>query len=161
MKILVRTGLALAMFLALAVPTSLASAAVSDTVRIRVPLDGNTWNPCALENTGEYVALDGTVQEVWHTVIDGNGGAHVSAHLNIQGGSGVGLTSGKKYRFSATGLMNQSVKVGETYSYLFEWRVVGPGHGNNYFIREEHGHYTVNANGEVTAVFDRFHEECR
>jgi hypothetical protein len=51
-------------------------------------------------------------------------------------------------------------KVGYEYTYVNNFRIIGQGPGNNYLIHNNF-HYTINANGELTAWVDNFSAECK
>ena len=85
----------------------------------------------------------------------------MTTHNQPQGVMGVGLTSGDLY--VGTGVTR------ETFNNIFlpfedtfvnNFRIIGQGSGNNYLLHEN-VHFTINANGDVTATVDNFSFECR
>ena len=132
------------------------------TTNVKYPVEWHEWVPCAMGGAGEMIVLNGVMHEVYHVTIDGNGGFHAKVHSQPQRLSGTGLTSGDKYQ--ATGVTqyqeNFNGKVGETYTYVNNYRMIGQGPGNNLLIHYN-VHITVNANGDVTAVVDNYKWECK
>jgi hypothetical protein len=117
--------------------------------------------PCANGGQGEDVFLSGRLHSVFHTSLDGNGGAHVVVVRNPQGISGTGLTTGAKYRGvggSPEDVFN--VRVGEVHTSVLNIRIIGQGPGNNFTIHEN-AHTTVLADGRVTSFHDNLSIECR
>jgi len=129
-----------------------------------VPISIDVFVPCALNGAGETVSLSGELHTLFFFTHDGTGSLHVVVENNPQGVSGTGLTSGDKYQ--GTGVTRSDFYVGlpsftpfiETF--VNNFRIIGEGTGNNLLIHETL-HITVNANGEVTALFDNFSAECR
>ena len=109
---------------------------------------------------GEEVHLTGKINQVFHSTLDGAGGAHVKVHINDQGISGTGLTTGDKYQ--RTGAINSeiNVKVGTAHTTVDTLNLIGQGNGNNLLIRLMQ-HITVNANGIVTAELENVSIECK
>ena len=118
------------------------------------------WVPCAADGAGEYVELSGYIHWVYHYMIDANGGRHGKYHHQYQNLSGVGLTTGDKYQGTGVTQRNFNWKVGETYTYVDNFRIIGQGTGNN-FLGHATYHYTINANGEMTAYVDNYSVECK
>jgi len=114
----------------------------------KIPIDSYIWNEAA----GELVHITGCGHSLTTTTADKNGGFHVHMHVNAQGYSGIGLTSGDKYQVTgATDMvMNFRPPFPSEQSGVAIMNVVGPGRGNNMQMYM-HMHITVNANGDVTA----------
>lgn len=148
---LVALGLAT---LAPAAPASAQANAV--TTNERVPLELTVFIPCVPEN----VTVTGTLHIVSHTTVNPDGSFHVVSHFNPQGVSGTGDVTGDQYR--GTGVTHQqfNLNVGQTFTFVNNFRFIGQGPGNNSTIHQN-VHTTVNANGELTTVVDNFRAECK
>ncbi len=119
--------------------------------------------PCALDGVGEVVLLDGSLMNLFHFTEDQAGGFHVKTESNPQGVSGVGLASGDSYQGTgSTGSTSMFTISGVpvTDSFVNNFRIIGQGEGNNFLIHVN-GHFTVNANGEVTVANVNFSADCR
>ena len=117
--------------------------------------------PCANGGAGEFVFLSGEIHSIVKLTINGNR-FNLEEHINFQGVSGTGLTTGDKYQ--GTDTFNHSdndslnnLQHVETITSSF--RVTGQGPGNN-FVAREVAHITFNANGDVTVFFDNFSADC-
>jgi hypothetical protein len=140
------------------------SATSASTVITNViePLDFTQFVPCADGGNGEDVHLTGTIHTVIRTTINGNK-VGIKTQSNPQGVSGVGLTSGDVYRGTGvTGETSNENVAGfpETETFINNFRIIGPGRGNNFLVHEN-GHLTVNANGTATTFIDNFSIECK
>lgn len=150
----------LVMLLAAVLIAPVGAKADTITYSISYPLDLSVFNECADGGNGEIVELSGNMHEVFHVTLDGKGGLHVKTHINPQGVSGVGLTTGAKYQGVGVTQDKLNAKTGETFTYVNNYRIIGQGPGNN-FMLHENIHFTVNANGEVTASHENFSATCR
>ena len=119
--------------------------------------------PCANDGAGEDVLLTGTLHDIIHFSVNDNH-ALIDTFSNYQGFSGVGLTSGDRYRLNGGGhaLLSFDVNDGfpESDSFITNTAIIGQGRAPNLILRD-HSHFTVNANGEVTAVHNNFTIECK
>jgi hypothetical protein len=139
------------------------ASAIAFTINQDFPIAIDTFVPCANGGAGEVVALSGTIHEVFHVTINSNGGATIKILDNPQGVSGVGLTTGAKYRGTGVtqdifSLSGNNGQYSETF--INNFRVVGQGPGNNFLVHETF-HITFNANGELTASVDNISTTCR
>lgn len=131
---------------------------------IKTDMSTHVWIPCALDGTGEYVLLEGTLHIVANVFWDNAGNLHVTGHSQPQGVKGVGLTSGDKY--IGTGVTRYNYIFGSVgfpiyiETYINNFRIIGEGNGNNYLIHQNL-HMTINANGEVTAYVDNYEADCK
>jgi hypothetical protein len=163
-----RTPIPLVALLALCLATAggppgpaLAEAGVT-TTNVSFPLGYGVWVPCAAGGAGEVVELDGTLHSVYHVTFDSAGGLHVHSHFNSQDVSGVGLSSGNRYRsgeasdseFNANG-----VQLALELSFEHQLNLIGQGTAPNLRLRE-HEHLTVNADGSVTALSAEVVADC-
>ena len=151
--------LALTVLFALTVSPAMAEA-TTYRENYKIPLNMYVWIPCAADGAGEWVALSGRLHVLFHYTFDGNGGFHYKAHYQPQGISGLGQTTGDKYQGTGVTQYQDNGKVGYEYTYVNNFRIIGQGPGNNYLIHNNF-HYTINANGELTAWVDNFSAECK
>lgn len=114
--------------------------------------------PCA----GESVILQGRLHMLTHYTVTGN---NVVSYVSYQsqGISGVGSVSGDKYR--STGVTQEVFKGSfknnqYTATSINNFRIIGQGPGNNYTVHSVL-HVTFNANGTVTAKFDKAMIDCK
>lgn len=116
--------------------------------------------PCANNGAGEVVRFSGPLHVLFTTTLDNNGGYHATTHLQPMGIGGYGLTTGTRYR--ATGVTRETfnASVGSNYTFVNNFRMVGQRPGNDWIVQWR-THYTVNANGTLTANFDNFTADCR
>jgi hypothetical protein len=146
----------------LASDSVVASGAFTVITNIIEPLDFTQFVPCADGGAGEDVQLSGTLHTVIRTTINGNK-VGIKTHSNPQGVSGTGLSSGDHYQ--GTGVTQETSNehsggLPETETFINNFRIVGPGRGNNLLVHEN-AHFTVNANGTVTSFVDNFSIECK
>jgi hypothetical protein len=139
-----------------------ATRAFTVITNISEPLDFTQFVPCADEGAGEDVHLTGTLHTVIRTTINSNK-VGIKTLSNPQGVSGVGLTTGDKYRGTGVTQETSNEHTGglpETETFINNFRILGPGRGNNLLVHEN-AHFTVNANGTVTSFIDNFSIECK
>jgi hypothetical protein len=134
--------------------------AVTFTESVKLPADITVDIPCANGGAGELVTLSGNLHALFHVTEDGKGGLHVKSHVQPQGLTGLGGTTGAKYQATGVTQDQQNVKVGQTYTYVNNFRIIGQGPGNNFLVHQN-VHVTVNANGQITAEVDIFRAECK
>ena len=130
------------------------------TDNVRVPVEIIVFVPCAAGGMGEEVVLRGTLHLLFRTTIDNRGGFHSKFHAQPQGLSGVGLTTGDRYRGTGVTQDKFNGRVGSTFTFVNNFNIIGQGPGNNAMIHQNF-HVTVNARGQVTAVVDNFRATCR
>ncbi len=155
----VSLAVTLGLIAVLAVVPALAKA-TTFTDNVRVPTDLFVFVPCAANGAGEFVYLTGPLHILFVTTIDDQGGFHSKYHFQPQGISGTGLTTGDKYQ--ATGVTQGTFtgKVGFEETDVNNFKIIGQGPGNNFLVHENF-HFTVNANGQVTAFVDNFSVKCK
>lgn len=134
-------------------------AATTFTENIKIPTVIGVFVDCANGGAGELVILEGDLHVLTH-VTENKNGFHVKTHFQPQGISGTGDVTGDKYQ--ATGVTQDQFNLGpgETYTAINNFRIIGQGPGNNFLVHSVF-HYTVNANGELTVVVDKFSAECK
>jgi hypothetical protein len=62
-----------------------------------VPFFYSDFVPCAAGGQGEWVTVEGAMHEHWTFHTDASGTSHASAHMNPQGLTGTGWTTGDRY----------------------------------------------------------------
>jgi hypothetical protein len=129
-----------------------------------VPIDGVIDNPC----TGELVSYQGTVHVVSTITQDEGGNLHFQGHTNLVGGEGVGLTSGAEYvvrerssfHSNRHDFESDQAPANFTQVYTLQFTREGSPTAEDDFLVNTFIQFTQNANGEVTAVVDKFEEVC-
>lgn len=125
------------------------------------PLDFYVYVSCAAGGLGEYVRLTGNLHALYHFTVSNSGNFTFKGHFQPQGVSGTGYTTGGKYQ--GTGVtqdMTHFGRVGEVFSYVNNFRVIGQGPGNNFLVHQTF-HFTINPNGSLTSFVDGFKAECK
>ena len=148
-KIAIIGLLAVMLMLAFALP---AQAEVLQNDKVPV-----TW-PVIIPCSGEFVELEGYMHIKYAVTADGAGGFHVITSSQPMGLQGVG-DFGNKYNGVGGTRWTQNMKVGEVYTYVNVYRMVGAGKAPTWSVHETY-HYTINANGEITAQFDHLKTYC-
>jgi hypothetical protein len=158
----VRRVVLIVFLLLLLLPGTIFAQAFVDHTRIDDTVDFAEFVPCAADGAGEWVVLSGDLHVFFHTTADVDGGVHSTYQFNPQGVIGIGQTTGDVYRGTGVSRGSLFVKEGEirTETENEVFMLIGPGAGNNFLV---HGilHYTVNANGDVTAFVDNYTVECK
>jgi len=144
--------------LAFAIAPTHAAVEVNDKSDISL----SVFVPCAAEGAGEVVDLSGPLHTLLSFTINGNK-VSTDAHLQPQGISGFGETTGAKYH--ATGVTQESftasLQNGQANStFVNNFRIIGQGPGNNLLVHET-AHITIDADGTVTVTHDNFSIDCR
>jgi hypothetical protein len=117
-----------------------------------IPLDGIRSGDC----TGEDVELSGTIHLVSQLQSDGS----EVGHINYQGVSGVGLTSGTTYRASSVDNFRLAAPFPSDITSVRSLRLISPGPEDDLLVRFLF-HITVNANGEITAEVEDVNIKCK
>jgi len=155
--------LLLSIFAVAAVSATAAGAGGNGAGRGAFPFDGQVFVPCANGGAGEFVDVSGSLNFVFHSFFDNAGGQHLQLKSNLQGVSGVGLTTGAKYQMSDSEVFVFNVDADDApneTTTVSNMRIIGQGTGNNSVLHET-AHFTVNANGDVTAQHDNFSVDCK
>ena len=105
---------------------------------------------CENGQSSELIELEGQIFERFTVMLDPSGGFHASYHTMPVGLQGVGVVSGEQYRVKEQdhGAFTQTL-TGLVGSYRQAVRLVGRASGRS-FSMIVRGHYTINANGEIT-----------
>jgi hypothetical protein len=135
--------------------------ASTSTDNIVIPLDFVVFVSCANGGQGEFVQLSGSLHILYHLTISSSGIVSFKDHFQPMSVSGTGLTTGAAYH--GTGVTqdhNYFGQVGQTVSFIDNYRIIGQGPGNNFTLHENF-HVTVNANGTVTTFVDNISADCK
>lgn len=144
--------------LALIQPPTLSAA----TTSVQMPFSQVNVVPCAAGGAGESVLLSGTLHVVSGVTLDNAGGVHLTIHFQPQGATGVGLTTGDVYQANGLTRQGQNVNSGGlplTLSFVNNFRLVGPGPGNNLQVHQV-THITINENGLITSIVTQSNTTC-
>src|SRR5919112_5060673 len=144
--LLALSGLAVAL-----VWLSLVSSPLWAATSTTIPLEGIRSGDC----TGEDVELSGTIHLVSQLQPDGS----EVGHVNYQGVSGVGLTSGTTYRASSVDSFRLAAPFPSDITSVRSLRLISPGPDDDLLVKFLF-HITVNANGEITAEVEDVDSEC-
>jgi hypothetical protein len=141
---------------------STAQASAETTTNESIPLEGFVvYIPCANGGLGEWVPLEGSLHVLTTFTLNANGYSG-KYHFQPQGASGVGSSTGDRYR--ATGVTQGTFAAhaggGFTSTDVNNFRIIGPGRGNNLLVHWVF-HFTVNANGELTASVSHSTADCK
>jgi hypothetical protein len=131
---------------------SLLSAPLWAATSTTIPLDVIRSGDC----TGEDVDLSGTIHLVSQTQRDGS----EVGHFNWQNVSGVGLTSGTKYRASTVDTFRLEAPFPSDIHSVRSLHLIGQGAEDNLLVKFLF-HITVDANGEIRASIDDVSIQCR
>jgi hypothetical protein len=105
--------------------------------------------------TAEDIEISGTIHVLNETQADGS----LIGHFNYQNVSGVGLTSGNRYRVSALDHIRLAAPFPADITSISSFRLIGLGSDSNLLVHVMY-HITVNANGEVTISIDDLTMQC-
>ena len=137
-------------------------AASTVTTNQQVPFAQIVFVPCANNGAGEPVLISGTLHILQHQTLSDAGNLHIKVHFQPQGASGVGLVTGDEYR--ATGVTQEELNLNGplpfTDTFINNFRIIGQGPDNNLLVHQTI-HFTINANGELTADVVNTSVECR
>jgi hypothetical protein len=125
------------------------------------PLDRYVYVSCADGGLGEFVHLTGNLHGLFHVTVSTSGTFMIKGQFQPQGVSGTGETTGTKYQ--ATGVtqdMSHFGHIGQVFTHINNFRIIGQGPGNNFLVHEVF-HITVNANGTVTSLVDGVTADCK
>jgi hypothetical protein len=141
------------------VVVSVNAAQAEVTANERVPLAFAGFVPCANGGSGEIVA--GLI-EVHNLITSTTNANNVSGKFQFQPqGSMVGAITGDTYRVTGVtqGTLNESLENGHAaLTYVNNFRLIGPGPGNNLVVREI-AHMTIDGD-EVIVKHDDLSIDC-
>jgi hypothetical protein len=156
-----RTFLSFAFLAALTFGSSSIAVAQAETTTTNdtMPISAFVGSPC----TGEAIDITGDLHVITHTTISESGGFHFTSHLNYQGVSGIGRTSGTTYRATDAGssTFNGSgdVSSANVITNEFTFELISQGPDDNFRIKGLF-HTTVDANGQTTSEVTRLEGDC-
>lgn len=143
---------------------ALCGTAYSDVVsNVTVPINQAIFIPCTNNGVGENVALNGPLHILAQVTLN-KGDAHVKFQANPQDVTGIGSVT--HYSYKATGITRDDVNIQTTNgfpaneTYINNFRIVGKGAAPSLLVHETL-HYTVNANGTITASHDNLSASCK
>jgi hypothetical protein len=105
--------------------------------------------PCAADGAGEFVLLQGALEGVVHTTIDGTGRYHIGVQLRPASVSGSGEITGDVYRLTGATHNEFSGSAAAQLTFNNEYRIVAPG-PNNSAITSFTAVCTVGADGALS-----------
>ena len=119
----------------------------------------NTYNDVLYDEcTAEDVNVIVEIKETYEFSYTDNT-YHVSIHIE-EHISGVGATTGATYHGVLNANINANVAAGVTYNYHEKYKLVTQDPNNNYNINYD-GHFTINANGELTSSRNNYSITCK
>ena len=136
--------------------------AVTPNTNITIPIDLFVFVPCANGGAGELMEVSGPLHVLSQLTISNSGNVVLYSHFQPQDISGTGFVTGDKYQ--GTGI-TQSMNTFKTpfpitFTFVNNFYMIGQGPNNNFKVHETF-HFTINANGEVTAFADNFSVTCQ
>lgn len=141
-------------------PTTASADASTVTENLSVPIQLQAYVECANGGAGEWVELSGMLHILFHVTANDQG-FHVKYHAQPQGVAGEGLTTGDKYQGTGVTQGQFNLTNGATEgTFVNNFRLIGQGRGNNLLVHANF-HFTINANGDLTAVPGNFSAECK
>jgi hypothetical protein len=139
-------------------PPGLAATAFTDNASL--PIDQLVFISCANGGAGEFVTVSGSLHVLFHLTFNDSEHITVTSQFNPQGVSGIGEITGRKYQ--GTGMTREitTARVGFETTTINNFRIIGQGPGNNFLVHENL-HFTINANGTLTASVDNLSVDCK
>ena len=131
--------------------------AETETQIQKIPIEGEIiGSDCPNFENVEY---SGILRTVSHVTTDPKGGFHGKSQLIFQNLKGIGQTSGDEYRLTAT--IGNQVFASEDGSPVAVTQT-GTVHIRDGISEKAklHAHLTINANGEITVVFEKANLDC-
>jgi hypothetical protein len=116
------------------------------------PVAGSVLVACAAGGAGELVDFTGNFHYIYSFTGSSGGPVRYMITALAQNVVGVGQVTGDSYVLSGGYIENGVLSMAETWTALYDVRVIGQGVGNN-FIARTVSHYTINANGELVVDF--------
>ena len=146
-----------------AVPTHAAAASTFNLVQ-EVPVAFAEYEPCAASGVGEVLDFSGTLKEVIHGTLTGDGHVTFSAKM-VPNLVGVGQTTGDEYRMIGETGTTQVYTIdyndpNEKWIMTEHFNLVTPGEGT-VAVTMTVFHEIGNANGELASSVTHVTVECR
>lgn len=132
------------------------------TNNVQLPFAVSLFVPCANGGAGEFVAFTGEVHSLSHGTVNDNRFIF-RQNSHAQGISGVGLTTGDKFRLLGGTQSTNTFQLDGAPSqgtFINTFHIVGSGPDDNFLFRQ-HFHTTINNNGEITSFHENTTVECR
>jgi hypothetical protein len=143
----------------------LLTASLSSAGHAEVTYNAKEWTdmivdiPCS----GDVVQLEGYMHVMMSWTVDDNGGIHgkiMYQPMNLAGEVISGPNMGAGY--NATGVTQDNLNgvVGEAYTYINNYRMIGKGDAPNLMVHETY-HVTVNADGDPIVEIHNYSITCK
>jgi hypothetical protein len=160
----VKALITLALLAALAVlaPTSVQAEPTGTSTVYSYPVEFTTFVNCINGGAGEWLRLSGSVQFVQLSTTDASGAQHLQELTIQQGISGVGLTSGDRYRTLGVHRSGFNAAYGGSpgeIDVINSYHLIRVGDGALLAVHETM-HVTRSATGELTAHVENFSIVC-
>ena len=126
---------------------------------VSVPISDTIGVPCANGGAGELVDVSGRLQYVVRVTLNGDRFSF-SGQTSYQDVKGIGETTGDTYVVTggARGTFNGSFTNAES-TVTEHINLIGQGAAPNVIVTIV-SHFTVNENGDLTVLFDKFNGDC-
>lgn len=143
----------------------LLAASLSSPGHAEVTYNAKEWTdmivdiPCS----GDVLQLTGYLHVLMTWTVDENGGVHGKIQfqpMKLMGEVISGPNVGAKYNGTGGTLDNFNGRVGETYTYVNNFLMIGRGSAPNYKVHETF-HITINADGDPIVVVDNTRTTCK
>lgn len=138
---------------------------LSSSARAEVTYNEKEWQdmiiniPCS----GDQLHLTGYLHVLMTWTVDANGGIHGKIQfqpMNLMGEVISGPNVGAKYNGTGGTLDNLNGTVGQTYTYVNNFFIIGQGKAPNYKVHETY-HVTVNADGDPVVEISETNITCK
>jgi hypothetical protein len=153
-------AIVLVLVLSLSLSVSVLAEALTEGESTTILTDFTLFIPCAAGGAGEDVHITGTLHDMYHFTLDDTGGYHLVLLTQPMGVTGVGMTTGDVYRGTGGNIEQFDGNIEELNTLVNNFRIIGPGPDNNFTVHETY-HFTINANGEVTAEVANLSADCK
>lgn len=142
--------------------TGSGSFANTDHVSVTIPTQFAIQDRCAGGRFGEIIVFQGDQHLVFTQTTNSTGQLNVKIQWSASDITGVGQYTGFSYR--ATGVTQDHTVINGSYPYtetmINNYHVIGQGQATNGNLHET-VHFTVNANGEITAWVTDYNFDCQ
>jgi hypothetical protein len=132
------------------------------SVNIQIPTQFAVQDRCAGGRFGEIIVFQGNQHLVFSQTTNSTGHLNVKVQWNADDITGIGQYTGFTYR--ATGVTQDHTVINGDFPYtetmINNYHVIGQGQATNGDLHET-VHYTVNANGDITAWVTDYNFDCK
>ena len=129
---------------------------------MQIPTQFAVQDRCAGGRFGEIIVFCGNQHLVFSQTTNSTGHLNVMVHWNADDITGIGQYTGFTYR--ATGVTSDHTVINGdfpcTETMINNYHVIGQGQATNGDLHET-VHYTVNANGDITAYVTDYNFDCK